>query len=313
MFVMPQNKATLYTINERRLNNMNKRILSTALAFILAFSTITITANAQSVQDSKSAAVVFLDNYLNDLKNGNINSAFNCTIDERETFDRNINISILSSDERDYVEYVKSGHSFRDLYAEEAITNYTILEEKDDNIITAELVFENGNEAIVPFNVIPNGNSYKVYFTLDDICEMGYVETKSVQSNEIVESSMASILATGTWKYHYTFSYLYGTIYGTNTFSVSKNAIRIDGYQANYMLSSGWTSNAEVIYAVVVQHWYGDDVWAKTNGSVVTNGSFSRTIVGKNSSQSGLRIRISNQTGAYPRSEGNGDLYSVTV
>ena len=119
--------------------------------------------------------------------------------------------------------------------------------------------------------------------------------------------------ASGTLKDSYEFSYLYGTIYGIDSFSVSKNGVRIDGYQANDAIDTGWTKKAEVIYSIVERHWYGDYVWASTNNSIVKNGSFSVSLVGKNSSQSNLRIRISNQTQANPRSKGNGKIYSISI
>lgn len=287
-----------------------KKILASALAVMMLFSTMAVSASATTTLVPKSEAALFLDAYLSNLKAGNVSTAYASTNNARQTLNEEISLTTLSAEEQDYVEYVESGDRFADLYAEEPIIDYTVLGEAENNIVTAELIFENGSEAIVPFRVVPSGNTYEVVYSLDDIDDLGYVETKAPTQTD---NGDVDLLATGTWKDDYEFTYLYGTIYGLDTFSVSKNAIRIDGYQANYMLSSGWTSKAEVIYAVVVEHWYGDDVWATTNNSIVKNGSFSITIVGESSSKSNLKIRISNQTGANPRSEGNGSLYSVTV
>lgn len=289
-----------------------KKFFALILAIMLTISTMALSVNALAMPTTAimSEAAKFLDNYLNNLKNWNISTAFATTNNLREVLNEDISISSLSINEQKYIKYVESGESFADLYAEEPITDYSILEEKENNIITAKLVFENGSEAIVPFNVVPAGDSYEVVYSLNDIEEMGYIETKSAVKKGV---STLEPLSSETLKDTYEFTYLYGTIYGLDKFSVSKNAIKINGYQANYLLSSGWTSNAEVIYAIVVKHWYGDNVWATTSNAIKKNGSFTITIVGKNSSQSNLQIRISNQTGANPRSEGKGSIYSVSV
>lgn len=286
-----------------------KKILALALAIMMILASMAISVSATTASAPKSEAALFLDDYLNNLKTGSISKAYKNTYNARQTLNEDISIAKLSTEEKEYVEYVESGDRFADLYAEEPIVDYTILGETKNNIITAELIFENGSEAIVPFNVIPSGDSYKVIYSLEDIDDLGYIETKAPTQNN---NGDIELLASGTWKDDYEFTYLYGTIYGLDTFSVSKNAIIIDGYQANYMLSSGWTSKAEVIYAVVVEHWYGDDVWATTGNAIVKNGSFEVKIIGESSSKSNLKIRISNQTGANPRSEGNGTLYSVS-
>ncbi|MBQ8134094.1 MAG: hypothetical protein IJ192_06815 [Clostridia bacterium] len=166
----------------------------------------------------------------------------------------------------------------------------------------------------MPFNVIENDNGFIIKITLDDLSENGFVQSKTVIGKVDKEGSINSVKASGILKDEYEFSYLYGTIYGIDIFSVNnKGAIRIDGYQANDMISSGWTAKASVIYSIVEKHWYGDDVWATTSNPIVKNGNFSVKIIGKNSSQSNLRIRISNQTGANPRSKGHGQIFAVSV
>lgn len=284
---------------------MKKRMVSLVLMLILAVTAVA-SVNAQNIE--KSDEVEFLETYLNNLVSGNIEEAFADTQDERYVLSSDITISALSLEEQSYIEYVENGDYFADEYAEDPIKSYEILEELDNNIITVSIVFEDGSEAIVPFNIIEDEDGFKVKITEQDLSDIGYIELSTV-----VEISDTSISTYATSLDTYEFSYLYGTIYGIDEFSVTKNAITISGYQENYMLSAGWDADAEVIYAVVKERWYGDYVWATTTGAIVGNKSFSITIVGKNSEQSDLKIRISNQTGSNPRSQGYGTLYSVTA
>ena len=254
----------------------------------------------------------FLNEYLHDLKNGDIDKALNHTDDTRFDLNTHIDRSKLNSRELTYVDFTEESGIFKSDYAEESIIDYEILEEARDGIVTARILFSNGHDAIIPFNLIQDGTDYMVKITLNDISENGYRNIKSADLT-VDQSSNNSLKASGTLKDSYEFSYLYGTIYGIDSFSVSKKGIRIDGYQANDLIDTGWKKEAEVIYSIVERHWYGDDVWASTNNSIVKNGSFSVSLVGKNSSQSNLRIRISNQTQANPRSKGNGKIYSISI
>lgn len=273
----------------------------------MVFTIGAIGANAQE-QDQQSSAVCFLDNFLSNLKNGNIDEAFEVIEDERIQLNDNVDVMTLSEEEMAQVQYVASVDRFQDAYEEEYIVSYDSLTELDNNIITADIVFSDGSEATVPFLVLEKAGDYIIKFTTDDISENGYVENKEATEDNATITPRATY-----WKDDYEFWYLYGTIYGQDTFSVSQNGIRIDGYQENDAIETGWQSPAEVIYAIVEEHWYGDYVWATTSNAIVKNGSFSVTLVGKNSSQDNLKIRISNQTGAYPRSAGNGSIYSVSV
>lgn len=214
----------------------------------------------------------------------------------------------LSSEEMKQIEYTKSINRFRDYYESECIVNYSSLNEIGNNIITADIVFNDGSEATVPFFVLPKDDAFIIKFTTDDLSENGYIETKATVEKSSKISDRPSV-----WKDDYEFWYLYGTIYGVDTFSVNQNGIMINGYQENDALETGWEDPANVIYAIVEEHWYGDYVWASSPTAIVKNGSFTVAMAGKNSSQSNLKIRISNQTGAYPRSAGHGSIYSISI
>lgn len=272
-----------------------------------------IAVSAKSLGEINSPTIEFLDNFLSNLKEGDINAAFECIEDERIELNPNINVAALSAEEKANIQYTNSAEYFKDCYEKEAIAEYSSLTDIGNNTITADIVFSDGSEATIPFKVLPDGDSFRVKITDQDLSVNGYVETKA-KSDTVDEISSRA----GDWKDSYEFSYLYGTIYGIDTFSVSKNGIQIVGYQVvgyqeNDAIESGWQSPAEVVYAIVVKHWYGDNVWASTNNAIIKNGSFDIKLVGKNSSQSDLRIRISNQTGANPRSAGSGTIYSVTI
>ena len=284
------------------------------MAVSIICSLTVVSASAESENQKYTPAMLFLNTYLSDLRDGKLDEAYKYTYDTRYELTSDTELSKLNNDERSNVDYIERGQAFKDSYNEEAITSYHILEELDNNIVTPKIKFSNGNEAVVPFNVIENDNGFIIKITLDDLSENGFVQSKTVIGKVDKEGSINSVKASGILKDEYEFSYLYGTIYGIDIFSVNnRGAIRIDGYQANDMISSGWTAKASVIYSIVEKHWYGDDVWATTSNPIVKNGNFSVTIIGKNSSQSNLRIRISNQTGANPRSKGHGQIFAVSV
>lgn len=285
--------------------------MSLALVATIAFSSFAVSASAASVNGETSEAVAFLDEYLGNLKSGDLDSAYSVMNDGRMSIIEDIDMSAITVQEREYIDYVENGAKFQEQYNEEAIVAYEILDVYSCNVITAKLEFNNGGEAVVPFCVEKSADGFEICITDQDIEDLGYREIKVAENKE--ESPKLQSKASRVWKDDYEFSWLYGTIYGLDTFSVSQNGIEIDGYQANDMLSSGWETPAEVIYSVVVEHWYGDYVWATTTNAIKKNGYFDVTLVGKNSSQSDLKIRISNQTGAYPRSAGNGTLYSIAV
>ena len=291
---------------------MFKRLLSIIMTTVIICSITVFSANAESANRKYTPAMSFLNEYLHDLKNGDIDKALNHTDDTRFDLNAHIDPCKLNSKELSYVSFAEEGGIFKSDYAEESIIDYEILEEASDGIVTARIHFSNGHDAIIPFNLIQDGTDYIVKITPNDISMTGY---RSINSADLTieQSRNNSLKASGTLKDSYEFSYLYGTIYGIDSFSVSKNGVRIDGYQANDAIDTGWTKKAEVIYSIVERHWYGDYVWASTNNSIVKNGSFSVSLVGKNSSQSNLRIRISNQTQANPRSKGNGKIYSISI
>ena len=291
---------------------MFKRLLSIIMTTVIICLITVFSANAESANRKYTPAMSFLNEYLHDLKNGDIDKALNHTDDTRFNLNAHIDPYKLNSKELSYVSFAEEGGIFKSDYAEESIIDYEILEEASDGIVTARIHFSNGHDAIIPFNLIQDGTDYIVKITPNDISMTGYRSIKSADLT-IEQSRNNSLKASGTLKDSYEFSYLYGTIYGIDSFSVSKNGVRIDGYQANDAIDTGWTKKAEVIYSIVERHWYGDYVWASTNNSIVKNGSFSVSLVGKNSSQSNLRIRISNQTQANPRSKGNGKIYSISI
>lgn len=68
-------------------------------------------------------------------------------------------------------------------------------------------------------------------------------------------------------------------------------------------------AKAEVIYKIVVKHWYGDTVWGTTTNAVVKNGYFTVYLQGKNADTSNARIKIENTTGYMPLSKGSGSVY----
>lgn len=288
---------------------MKTRILSLIFAILMALTVLTIPAAAATAA-APSSALAFLDDFLSNLQKGNTEKAFCAMDDTRHVLNENVSFSNLTAPEKAYISRIENGQAFKDMYDKDPIKDYKILEETSNGVILTHLYFKDGSEAIVPFRVESNGSSFKVLITTDDIESLGYEQLKNVTSES------ANPVPTSSNKDDplddYSFSYLYGTIYGQDTFSVSKNAIRIDGYQANDMLESGWLSEAEVIYSVIKERWYGDDVWASTTNAIVKNGTFSITIIGKSSSASDLKIRIENQTGSNPRSKGYGELYSVT-
>ncbi|MDE7137015.1 MAG: hypothetical protein K2O29_00945 [Ruminococcus sp.] len=291
---------------------MKKKLMSFTLALIMVAPISATSANALKIIKEDNESVIFLDEFLCNLKNGDINQAFCVMNDERSSLREDIDISTLTSEQKATVEYVESGNAFADEYVKEAIKDYEILNVVSDGVITVALDFQDGSEAIVPFCVEKGTSGYTIHITDVDIDNLGYKSVKTVE-NSVKDNQNQLPRAYGDWKDDYTFDYLYSTIYGQDTFSVNQKAILIEGYQANYMLESGWQKEAEVIYSVVVKHWYGDSVWATTSNAIKKNGSFSITIVGDNSSESDLRIRISNQTGTDPRSKGYGSLYSVSV
>ena len=291
---------------------MIKKVTSIIMVMAIFCSITVFSANAETVNHKYTPAMSFLNEYLHELQNGDIEKALICTDDTRFDLSVHLDRSKLSSKELSYVEYMEDAGIFKSDYAEESIVDYEILEEAEEGIVTARIVFSNGHDAVVPFYIIHNGKDYMVRITTDDISENGYQTIKSADL-VIGQNNNNSLKASSTWKDSYEFSYLYGTIYGIDSFSVSQNGIKISGYQANDSSDVGWDKEAEVIYSIVERHWYGDYVWATTGNSIVKNGNFTVQMVGKNSSQSNLRIRIANQTHANPRSKGNGNIYSISI
>ena len=310
-FGCTQNKIVFDKIYNKGANKsmFKKAISSVLVACLLCTPLFSVSAATPEMTPESSEAVSFLDTYLSNLQNHNIDEAYQCMEDTRNELNPTIDVTSLSTKELSYIDYVESGEEFTEAYEKEAIEDYAILEEKSDGIIITELTLKNGDVATVPFCVVSEDGHYKIKITTDDIDELGYSLDKSSENNSSAEITPYSDI----WKDSYEFSYLYGTIYGIDSFSVKQNGVRISGYQANDALETGWTAKAEVIYAIVVKHWYGDSVWATTTNAIVKNGSFSVTLVGKNSDESDLRIRITNTTEANPRSKGNGSIYSVSV
>ena len=302
---------------------MKKLVSLVVLVAILCTSIVTVSAAAidSHATSRVTAQEAFLYSFLSDLANDAKSDAFSKITDERFALGVDVDENVLSADERAYVDSISRGDKFTELYNEEPISSFEIIygsgiTENSITIVKAKLFFESGAIAIVPFNIASVANGFKVVFTLDDIGADGY-EVIQEDPNAVYaeEAPVLSSKDDGSkysgfnWKDDYSFSYLYGTIYGIDTFSISKRVGNFDGYQANDALSTGWQSPAEVIYAVCKNHWYGDDVWGSTGNAVVMNGYFDVYFQGKNSSFQDCKIRISNQTGAYPRSAGNGSFY----
>jgi len=228
----------------------------------------------------------------------------------------------LNDAEKEEVNYVLSGHKFRDFYNEEPLSSFRVLNGsgviKDKyTTILAKLYFVDGAIAIVPFNVAKVEDGFRIVFTLDDIEVDGYKIIRESAYKEPAAPAVTDISQKGlvqpqysgfNWKDDYTFDYLYSTIYGIDTFSMTKWVGNFDGYQYNYLYPS-WQLNASVIYAICIPHWYGDNVWGSTGNPVVRNGSFDVYFQGKNNSFNNCKIRITNTTGSSPRSRGGGSVY----
>jgi len=304
-----------------------KKIMSLVVIVAIlctSIGTVSVAAIDFSAISKVTTQEAFLYSFLSDLTNDAKSDAFSKITDERFTLGTDIDVNTLDANERAYVESVSQGEKFTEMYNKEPIISFEIVygscvTRDDITIVKAKLFFESGAVAIVPFNVASTGNGYKIVFTLNDIEADGYKVIQADPSTTIAaEADDASTKDDGSkysgfnWKDDYTFDYLYGTIYGIDSFSITKWVGNFDGYQANYMLSSGWESPAEVVYAVCISHWYGDDVWGSTGNAVVMNGTFDVYFQGKNNNFQNCTIRISNQTGAYPRSTGYGSFYQCS-
>ena len=217
---------------------MFKRLLSIIMTTVIICSITVFSANAESANRKYTPAMSFLNEYLHDLKNGDIDKALNHTDDTRFDLNAHIDPYKLNSKELSYVSFAEEGGIFKSDYAEESIIDYEILEEASDGIVTARIHFSNGHDAIIPFNLIQDGTDYIVKITPNDISMTGYRSIKSADLT-IEQSRNNSLKASGTLKDSYEFSYLYGTIYGIDSFSVSKNGVRIDGYQGNDAIDTG--------------------------------------------------------------------------
>jgi hypothetical protein len=275
-------------------------------------------ASVSDTNDTKEATV--LNSFLTDLKNGDTHSAFSMLSDERFALQENIKFEDLTPSEKAYIEYVSSGKNFAEMYNNKPIVNFKILKNEtvvnEKNItILARLFFKNGEESIVPFSIAND----KVVVDLNDISAKGYKVIKEVKDfgaenflPDVSEKSLKDIITPKysgfQWKDDYTFSYLFGTIYGVDTFSISKYVINFDGEQWNNDYPT-WQTEASVIYAVCKTYWYGDDVWGSTGNPIVLNGTFDVYFQGKNNNFTDCKIRITNTTGSNPRSRGNGDVY----
>ncbi|WP_341300380.1 hypothetical protein MHB44_18630 [Lysinibacillus sp. FSL H8-0500] len=297
-----------------------KRIIS-IICMLAILSLTTLTADAASHRTIPEEE--FLSNFLSTLMKESTTQVYSQISDERANLASDIDINKLNAVEKEKIEYVLSGQQFRDSYNKEPIQSFEILTGdsvvKDEyTTVLAKLHFVNDGISIVPFNVVKDVDGFKIVFTLDDIEKSGYKVIRESATKEVValetpdvsqKSTIVQPMYSGfNLKDDYSFSYLYGTIYGIDTFSMTKWVGNIDGSQYNDAYPT-WQSNASVIYSIVKQHWYGDDVWGSTTNPIVTNGAFDVYFQGKNNNFQNAQIRITNTTGAYPRSKGEGKVY----
>lgn len=194
-------------------------------------------------------------------------------------------------------------NAFISLYSKDEILDYKLVKVSMDCVAT-KIKFSSGEEHLIPFYV----EKGKVHISLDDVKDM-------VISSPILTTGYKSIAhpfynPLETLVDSYSFSYLYGIIYGIDSFNLSSSEVRIRGTQYSDP-ASGPSTYASVEYAIVKSRWYGDDVWAS---SCVYNlsGDFVLNLSGNSSSASGVQVRIANLTEVYPRSAGSGSIYQVS-
>lgn len=251
-----------------------------------------------------------LEQFLDAIVKDDASAAFEVLEDKRYELNPNVRIEDLSDEEMVQIKKVATGEKFRQLVSQDPLAKYSIIDSKlsidgDSVVIQTLLIFENAREAKVPFVVSLINGAYKIVITPSSLADNGY---EIVKEKEIPDESFginASNRLDG-----YKFWHLFGTIYGIDSFNISKPTINIIGSQYNDMYPN-WTLPAEIVYAIVRQRWYGDDEWGSTGNAIVKNGSINIYIYGKNSSFSNARIRIANQTGAHPRSRGEGSVYEI--
>ncbi|WP_242298830.1 hypothetical protein [Bacillus cereus group sp. BfR-BA-01382] len=247
---------------------MKKVLASLSLGAIIALSS-PLFASADSNNDQQ-----VLTGFLDSVKSNDIQTALTYTDDDR----------FESAQEK------KS--KYEGLLKKDQLIGYKNIEKHEEGKYTAELSFLNGGSAKVPFNVV----SDKVNISFDSLENPNYeVIQKGKEPLEL--KTLANLVS---WDFS---SRAKGSVFYSNgTFSIS-------GSSATMRLSQNNDEDLTpgITYAVVQQHWYGDDVWGsrRVQGRI-TDGTY--TITGSGS-YSGAQMRFTTDNDPYmTRYRGNGTL-----
>lgn len=247
---------------------MKKVLASLSLGAMVALSS-PLFASADSNNDQQ-----VLSGFLESVKSNDIQTALKYTDDNRFEGDQ------------------EKKSKYEGLFKKDKLIDYKNIEKQEDGNYTAELNFLNGGSAKVPFNV----ESDKINISLDSLENSNYEVIK--KGKEPVElKTLANLVS---WDFG---ARAKGSVFYSNgTFTIS-------GSSANMYLSQNNDSDLTpgITYAVVQQHWYGDDVWGsrRVQGRI-TNGSYNITGSG---SYSGAQMRFTTDNDPYmTRYDGRGTL-----
>ncbi|HFK1465138.1 TPA: hypothetical protein ACGXKN_005161 [Bacillus cereus] len=247
---------------------MKKVLASLSLGAIIALSS-PLFASADSNNDQQ-----VLTGFLESVKKDDLQTALTYTDDNR------------------FESYQEKKSKYEGLLKKDKLMGYKNIEKHEEGKYTAELSFFNGGSAKVPFNVVSN----KVNISFDSLENSNYEVIKKGQ-DPIELKTLATLVSWDFW------SRAKGSVfYSDGTFSIS-------GSSATMRLSQNNDEDLTpgITYAVVQQHWYGDDVWGsrRVQGRI-TNGSY--TITGSGS-YSGAQMRFTTDNDPYmTRYRGDGTL-----
>ncbi|EOQ19725.1 MULTISPECIES: hypothetical protein [Bacillus cereus group] len=247
---------------------MKKVLASLSLGAMLALSS-PLFASADSNNDQQ-----VLTGFLESVKSNDIQTALTYTDDNR------------------FESYEEKKSKYEGLFKKDQLISYKNIEKQEDGTYTAELSFLNGGSAKVPFNVL----SDKVNISFDSLENSKYEVIK--KGTEPVElKTLATLVSWDFWARAKA-----SVFYSNGTFSIS-------GSSATLKLSQNNDSDLTpgITYAVVQQHWYGDDVWGsrRVQGRI-TNGSYNITGSG---SYTGAQMRFTTDSDPYmTRYNGTGSL-----
>ena len=211
-----------------------------AYSLILAICFLLLLLPCKTYGETVAPSYV-VDSFLFNLQNQLFSDAYSQIYDERT------NINSMSP-----IDYDKSGlKSFISLYAKNPIQNYQILYSNNDTIFT-EIHFVSGDICVIPFKVVLYNGTYKIYITSDD-----------ANITKIYDSAMTPILTVSKNLYSnpvetlldtYSFSYLFGNIYGLHSFNLTNNTVKINGYQRVDDASASCYDTPTVCYSIVQQN-----------------------------------------------------------